>query len=65
MLEWQFRSCQPQVIIEAMGMDEIYPERACRRNKEVIQAIFLRNQSHFRNIHRKIIPHRNVQRRDQ
>ena len=43
MLEWQFRNCQPQVTMEAMGMDEIYPERACRGNKEVTQAIFLRN----------------------
>ena len=64
-LELRFRSCQPQVVIEAMGMDEIYPERACRGSKEVTQTMFLRNQSHLRNAHRKRIPHRSLKRRGQ
>lgn len=33
MLAWQFRSCPPQVIMGAMGMDEIYPESMQREQR--------------------------------
>ena len=61
-LELRFRLCQPQVVIEAMGMDAI-TQREWRGSEEVTQAMFLRHQSHLRSIHRKRIPHQSLKRR--